>query len=31
VTAARRHAWAQVIARHGALPGCGLRTGPWRA
>jgi hypothetical protein len=23
VNSARRHAWAQVAARHGALPGCG--------
>ena len=29
VNAARRHAWAQVTARHGALPGCGWRTGRW--
>ena len=27
VITARRHAWAQVTARHGALPGCGWRTG----
>ena len=27
VNTARRHAWAQVTARHGALRGCGWRTG----
>ena len=26
VSAARRHAWAQMVARHGKLPGCGSRT-----
>jgi hypothetical protein len=26
VSTARRHAWAQVMAGHGALPGCGWRT-----
>ena len=26
VNTARRHAWAQVTARHGALPGVGWRT-----
>ena len=29
VTAARRHAWAQVAARHGALPGIRLADRPW--
>ena len=28
VSAARRYAWAQVVARHGTLPGCGSRTSP---
>jgi hypothetical protein len=31
VNTARRHARAQVVARHGALPGCGWRTRRWTA
>jgi hypothetical protein len=29
VNTARRHAWAQVVARHGALPGVRLADRPW--
>ena len=31
VNAARRYAWAQAAARHGALPGYGWRTRCWTA
>jgi hypothetical protein len=29
INSARRHAWSQVVARHGRLPGCGSRTRRW--